>query len=268
MAAANEDEPIPHVRVEQVEAVAVATLVNPTRRNAISLAMWRELEAFAINVSADTGVRAAVICGEGGVFSAGADIPGFEDDRPGLGGPRSYDDQLERSCLAIEAIRQPTVARLEGPVIGAGAALAATCDLRVAASDAFFMVPAARLGLGYDPRGVHRLVRVFGDATTRWMLMTAGRMPVERAFAQGVVHEVVAQEKLDDAVARLVMRLAENAPLTLAAAKVAVRASTSGAGSTLIEEAWILSDMADSSMDYMEGRAAFAEKRPPEFTGS
>jgi enoyl-CoA hydratase/carnithine racemase len=268
MAAANEDEPIPHVRVEQVEAVAVATLVNPSRRNAISLGMWRELEAFAVNVSADTMIRAVVICGEGGVFSAGADIAGFEGDRPGRGGPRSYDDQLERSCLAVEAIRQPTVARLEGPVIGAGAALAASCDLRVAATDAFFMVPAARLGLGYDPRGVARLVRAFGEAPTRWMLMTAGRMPVERAFAQGAVHEVVPQEKLDDAVARLVMRLAENAPLTLAAAKVAVRAVTAGGETTLMEEAWRLSDLADASTDYLEGRAAFAEKRPPEFTGS
>lgn len=268
MAAANEDVPIPHVRVEQVEAVAVATLINTTRRNAISLGMWRELEAFAVAVSADTTIRAVVICGEGGVFSAGADIAGFEGDRPGHAGPRPYDDQLERSCLAIEAIRQPTVARLEGPVIGAGAAHAAACDIRVAAADAFFMVPAARLGLGYDPRGVHRLVRVFGESTTRWMLMTAGRIPVERAFAQGAVHEVVAPEKLDDAIARLVMRLAENAPLTLAAAKVAIRAVASGTEATLMEEAWRLSDMADASTDYLEGRAAFAEKRPPEFTGT
>lgn len=268
MAVADEDEPIPHVRVEQVEAVAVATLVNPARRNAISVGMWRELEAFAVTVSADTTVRAVVFSGEGGIFSAGADIAGFDENRAGRSGARTYDDQLERACTAIEAIRQPTVARLEGPVIGAGAALAAACDLRVAAADAFFMVPAARLGLGYDPRAVARLVRVFGEATTRWMLMTAGRMPVERAFAQGVVHEVVAHEKLDDAVARLVMRLAENAPLTLAAAKVAIRAVASGAEATLMEEAWRLTDMADESGDYMEGRAAFAEKRPPEFTGT
>jgi enoyl-CoA hydratase/carnithine racemase len=268
MAAANEDEPIPHVRVEQVEAVAVATLVNPSRRNAISLGMWREIEAFAVAASADTTVRAVVFCGEGGVFSAGADIAGFEEQRAGRGGARSYDDQLERACLAVEAIRQPTVARLEGPVIGAGAALAASCDLRVAASDAFFMVPAARLGLGYDPRAVARLVRVFGEATARWMLMTAGRMPVERAFAQGSVHEVVGPERLDDSVARLVMRLAENAPLTLAAAKLAIRAVAGGAEATLMEEAWRLTDMADESTDYIEGRAAFIEKRPPEFTGT
>jgi enoyl-CoA hydratase/carnithine racemase len=257
----------PHVSVDQAGRLAVARLSNPARRNAITLGMWRELEAFAMSVSSDPDVRCVVFRGEGGSFSAGADITGFDEERSGSEGARVYDDQLELACRAVEAIRQPTVAVLEGPVAGAGAALALSCDIRIAAEDAFFTIPAARLGLGYDPRGVARLARVLGESTARWMLLTAGRLPVQRAFLSGAVHEVLDEDTLEDAVARLAERLSENAPLTLAAAKVALRATTEGAEPTLMEEAWRLVDAADSSDDYAEGRAAFAEKRPPHFEG-
>lgn len=261
-----EDGGPPRVVISQDGPVATAMLCNRGRRNAISAGMWRELEAFALAVTADPDVRAVVFRGEGGIFSAGADITGFAETRADREGARVFDDQLELACGAIEAIRQPTVALLQGPVVGAGAALALTCDLRIACEDAFFMIPAARLGLGFDPRGVARLARTIGTATAKWMLLTAGRLPVQRAFVSGAVHEVVPPEGLEDALTRLTDRLCENAPLTLAAAKVALRAA-SGAEPALLEEAWRLVDAAHDSDDYAEGRAAFAEKRIPHFEG-
>ncbi|WMS43058.1 enoyl-CoA hydratase-related protein [Acuticoccus sp. MNP-M23] len=264
---ASEGGYVPHVEVDLEEEVAIATLTNPERRNAISVGMWRELEAFAAEASGDPEIRAVVFRGYGDVFSAGADISDFEAGRAGSDGARAYDDQMERACLAIEAIRQPTVVRLEGPVVGAGAALASCCDLRIASDDAFFMVPAARLGLGYDPRGVARLARTFGDATARWLLLTAGRLPATRAFASGAVHELVEQDALDETMARLIERLTDNAPLTIAAAKVALRAVADGTEPTLMDEAWRLVDLADASDDYAEGRRAFAAKRNPRFVG-
>ncbi|WP_075222945.1 enoyl-CoA hydratase/isomerase family protein [Acuticoccus yangtzensis] len=257
----------PHVDITQEGVVAMATLVNPERRNAISAGMWREIEDFALSVTADPDVRVVIFRGYGEVFSGGADISGFEDDRSDAAEARVYDEQLERACRAVEAIRQPTVARLEGPVVGAGSALALSCDIRVATEDAFFMVPAARLGLGYDPRGIARLVRVCGESMARWMMLTAGRLPVQRAFVMGAVHEILSDDEIDVALERLVIRLAENAPLSLAAAKVAIRAGAEGADPALMEEAWRLVDAADASDDYAEGRAAFAEKRHPQFEG-
>jgi enoyl-CoA hydratase/carnithine racemase len=262
----DEEDP-PHVAVRQDGPVMTVTLTNPVRRNAITTGMWRELEDVALSVTVDPQVRAVVFRGAGPVFSAGADILGFEDERSGAESARVYDDQLETACRAIEAIRQPTIARLEGPVVGAGAALALSCDMRVAAEDVFFMVPAARLGLGYDPRGVARLARVMGESTARWMMMTAGRLPVQRAFVTGAVHEVFPADDVDAGLARLAERLCANAPLTIAAAKMALRAYVEGAEPTLMEEAWRMVDAADTSEDYSEGRAAFAEKRPPHFDG-
>lgn len=258
---------VPHVEVDVEDVVVTLTLTNPARRNAISFGMWRELEAVANEVNDDPDIRSVVVRGHDGAFCAGADISGFDEARGGAEEARAYDEQLERACIALEAIRQPTVAQLEGPVVGAGAALAAACDLRVAAEDAFFMVPAARLGLGYDPRGVARLTRVFGDATVRWLLLTAGQLPATRAFASGAVHEVADPEMLDEAVGRLIERLGDNAPLTLAASKAALRAVAGGATPAMMEEAWRLVGLADASDDYAEGRRAFAEKRPPRFLG-
>ena len=102
---------------------------------------------------------------------------------------------------------------------------------------------------------------------TRWMLLTAGRLPATRAFAAGSVHEVSEADALDEVVERLVERLTDNAPLTLTAAKVALRASADGTSPALMEEAWRLVDLADASDDYAEGRRAFAQKRSPRFLG-
>ena len=87
----------------------------------------------------------------------------------------------------IEAIARPTIAVIIGPCMGAGASLAASCDLRIAADNAFFAVPAARLGLGYDPRGIKRFLRVFGASATCELIFTAGRLPAQRAHQLGTV---------------------------------------------------------------------------------
>ena len=258
---------LPHVRIETGGTVALATLVNRGRRNALTLGMWRELEAFAIAVSADPNVRVVLVRGEGPAFCAGADITAFATERHGSNAARLYDDQLEAACRSIEAIRQPTVARLEGPVVGAGAALAASCDLRLASDDAFFMIPAARLGLGFDPRGVARLARVFGEGAARALLLTADRLSVTHPVIAGALYAIHPAAALDGALEPLVARLSQNAPMTLAAAKIAVRAVAEGTEPTLMDEAWRLVDAADASADYVEGREAFFQKRPPRFEG-
>lgn len=264
---ANSAAPAGRVVLTRSGPVATATLDNPARRNAVGEAMWTELQAFALAVGSDPQIRVVVFRGADRLFSAGADISGFAAARGDRDAARAYDDRLELACRAVEAIRQPTVARLSGPVVGGGAALAASCDLLVAADDAFFMIPAARLGLGYDPRAIARLVGKFGEATVRWLLLTAGRLPAARAHQVGAVHEIVPAERLDAALDQMVATLLANAPLTQAAAKVAVRAVADGAEPTLMDEAWRLVDAADASADYAEGRAAFAAKRPPRFQG-
>ena len=180
-------------------------------------------------MSANKDVRVVVIRGDGDTaFSAGADIADFETARSGAANARAYDDLVEDTCQLIEAIARPTLAVIIGPCMGAGASLAASCDLRIAADNAFFAVPAARLGLGYDPRGIKRFLRVFGASATCELIFTAERLPAQRAHQLGTVSAlVVPMADIERIAAEWTSRIADNAPLTIGAAKSAIRAHLS-----------------------------------------
>lgn len=244
-------------------AVAEIVLRQPARRNAISAGMWRRI-ADITEGDELAGVSCVVVRGEGDCFSAGADITGFETGRA-ADTAGDYDDLVESTVRRVEALPMPVLAAISGPCIGAGASLACGCDLRLAGRSAYFAVPAAQLGLGYDPRGISRFRRVFGDVAARQILFTADRMPALRAYDIGAVSAIAADgEVLSDALA-LAERIASNAPLTLRAAKAALNEMTdryqpSGTALAMAADA-------DRSADYAEGRAAFAEKRRPRFRG-
>jgi enoyl-CoA hydratase/carnithine racemase len=255
------------IAIDTADGVATVRLRNPARRNAISMAMWDQLAAFVSQVTTRQDIRIVVIRGDGDkAFSAGADVTSFGSARSGVENARAYDDLVENTCRAIEAITQPTLAVIFGACMGAGASLAASCDLRIAADDAFFAIPAARLGLGYDPRGIKRCLRVFGVEATREMIFSGERFSARRAGALGIVSAVVPAADVARVGDEWIDRIAANAPLTIKAAKLAIRAHMLD-DATLLAEAETLYAAADASADYAEGRRAFAEKRAPRFTG-
>ena len=244
------------------DGVAVLRLRNPERRNAISASMWQAIADFAASAGSRNDIRVVIVRGDGErAFSSGADIGA----RSGANA-KGYDDLVEETCRAIEAIPQPTIALIKGACMGAGVSVAGSCDLRVAADDAFFAVPAAKLGLGYDPRGIDRFIRIFGAAAARQAIFTGDRLPASRAHALGAVHAIAPAAEIDATATALARTIAANAPLTIKAAKSAIRALTTR-DADLRAEADRLYAAADASADYAEGRKAFAEKRPARFTG-
>ena len=247
------------------QGVVEVRLANAGRRNAISSSMWQTLGAFAADMERSSA-RCVLIRGTGGVFSSGADISEFDTSRSRTDGAKQYDDLVERTCAALERVPQPTIAAIEGLCFGAGVSLAASCDLRLATPDARLCVPAARLGLGYDVRGVARLYRVFGGALASQMLLTAQPLRADRVHATGGIQILVDKDQLALQADALASSIATNAPLTVRAAKVALRAERLG-DQAVRETAMALTVAADDSADYREGRAAFAEKRQPRFEG-
>ena len=248
------------------DGIATLQVRNPQRRNAISAAMWQSIAAFAQSATSRGEVRVVIIRGDGDLaFSAGADITGFNEARSGTANAKGYDDLVEDACRAIKAMPQPAIAMIKGACMGAGASLAASCDLRIAAQGAFFAVPAGRLGLGYDPRGIKRMLRVFGPLTAQ-ILYTAQRIPAPRLYDVGCVHVIAEDNDVEGAATSLARTIADNAPLTLKAVKSSIRALIAN-DPMLLAEAEKLSTQADASNDYAEGSAAFAEKRAPRFTG-
>lgn len=238
-------------RDDVADGVVVVTLDRPHRRNAVDHESLLSLLDARPTLEA---ARVVVLTGEPPAFCAGADLSGVRED--------VYSSDLRRVLRGFTTLRAPVVAAVQGPALGAGAQLAAVCDLRVATPDAVFGIPAARLGLMVDHWTVERLAREFTWPVARAMLLAAEAYTGERLHTIGAVHRL---GDLDAALA-WAAELAALAPLTMAGHKLALEAS---AGEPAPNEAVDAARaLAWESHDAVEGRQAFLEKRRPQFRGS
>jgi enoyl-CoA hydratase/carnithine racemase len=196
---------------------------NPARRNAVSVDMWRAMPTILNAYVADPEVRVIVLAGAGDqAFVAGADISEFEKQRSGEDAVTAYNALTEQANLTLVDCPKPTVAMIRGFCIGGGLAIALNCDIRIAAEDAQFAIPAAKLGLGYGPSGIRRLMGLVGPSAAKEIFYTAERFGVARAREMGLVNRVVPVEELEPATRKLAGTIAANAPLTIAAVKRSV----------------------------------------------
>lgn len=242
-------------------AIARVVISNPAKHNAMTPEMWAALDAALDAAAADASVRAIVIEGAGEkAFVSGADI-GRLDPKP------SGDGRPTLPYMAPLGCAKPVIAKIRGYCMGGGLGLAAACDLRIAADDAIFRMPAARLGMGYAYDGVRRFVEVIGAANTLDIFFSARRFDAAEALRLGFLSRVVPAADLDRVVDEYCALIGENAPLTLAAAKKSVLAILGGSAAADVAAAQKLIDRALTSDDLKEGRAAFMEKRTPRWQG-
>jgi len=243
------------VGVTQDDGVAWVTLDAPGRRNAISNAMRGLLaEAFA-SLDADDSVRVAVLTGAGSAFCAGVDLK--------EAGPPA----TERVVAPLESFGKPVVAAVNGPALGGGFELALACDVRVASTTATFALPEVRLGSLPGSGGTQRLARAISPAVAAKLVLTGQALDAESALRYGLVSDVVEPEDLVPFVGSLASTIAANAPLSLRAAKTALRAAAEQplqAGLDLERMLW--AELAETE-DRAEGRAAFREGRAPRWSG-
>jgi enoyl-CoA hydratase len=243
--------------VERDGPIGRLVLHNPERRNAIGAEMWLGIPPAIAAFNADPGVRVIVIRGEGSVaFAAGADISEFEKNRSSGDQVKAYEDATSAAHHAIESSPRPVIALIHGFCVGGGLAVALSCDLRYAD---------ARLGLGYGIHGTNRLVATVGHANAREIMFSARKYDANDALAMGLVHRVLPDGDLDKYVHDTALELAANAPLTIAASKAVINALAEAKGDYSAAEAVVARCM--KSEDYIEGRRAFMEKRPPVFKG-
>jgi enoyl-CoA hydratase len=239
----------------------------PQRRNALSLDMWQGLPEIVSRFDADPAVRCIVVTGAGTeAFAAGADISEFDDHRATEDGAKLYDQATHDATAAIAGCEKPVVAAVRGFCFGGGMALAMACDLRLAADDARFCIPAGKLGVGYSYDGTAALVARVGPAIAAELLFTARTYSAHEALMKGIVHAIAPVADFDNVLKGYTAALAANAPLTIKAAKSAIRAIVSGNASER-EAAQANISACMTSDDYREGRKAFLEKRKPSFQG-
>lgn len=253
------------VQVERRGDVVWLTFNRPDARNAMTFAMYQRMAEVAGEVNADRGVRALVLTGAGGAFVAGTDISQFSDftrNEDAL----EYEARMDAWMTALERVRVPTIAALRGPVVGGGAAIAAACDLRIAAPSARFGVPVARtLGNCFSMANLVRLSSLVGVARVKEIVFTARLVDAEEALRIGLYNEVTKDEDaLVPRVEELARLVASHAPLTLQATKEALRRIRDR---MLPEESEDLILLCYMSRDFREGVRAFLEKRKPEWRG-
>ncbi len=249
------------------DGVAELVFDNPARLNAINLAMSQEASALIDAFAQDARVRLLVVRGAGASFVSGADISEFEALRSQPEAIARYEAISQGMFLRLRAFPKPTLARINGFCFGAGMGLAAACDLRFAAQDATFSVPAARLGIAYRPDFISWLMQIVGAARVKEILITARRYSAQEALDMGLVHQVAPAKSFDADVAAYVAVIAQNAPLSTVASK---RMVYEYADPTRPPDAALCEALAQAcleSADYVEGRRAFMEKRRPDFRG-
>ncbi|MDX2157059.1 MAG: enoyl-CoA hydratase [Hyphomicrobiaceae bacterium] len=247
--------------------IAWIVIENEARLNAFTRDMWAAVPSIIAAADADPAVRVIIVRGAGSkAFSAGADISEFGSNRTGKAA-RAYDEINHAAYEAVLGARKPTIAMVHGYCFGGACELAICCDLRVAAEGASFSVPAARLSLGYNPRWIKPMLAVMSAAKVKEMLFTARRYAATEALTMGLVNAVVPAASLETETMRLAREIADNAPLTLRAAKASVDAfATSPEGASLAELDRMVLACFDSD-DFKEGARAFLEKRKPVFRG-
>lgn len=262
--------PLPTPRmIARIEGAIGWMIFNkPERRNAVSSDMWEAIPAIMDAFEADPAVRVIVLRGAGETaFVAGADISEFEQKRSTPEQVADYEAASDEAGHRIAVSPKPTIAMIRGFCIGGGVGIALDCDLRIAAEGAKFGVPATRLGLGYGPSGVKRLMDLVGPSHVKEIFFTARHFSAAEALGMGLINRITPEDGLEAYVRGYAATIAENAPLTMQAVKRTVAELSKASPEADIAECERLVQVCFDSADYVEGRRAFMEKRRPVFNG-
>ncbi|MFJ7775773.1 enoyl-CoA hydratase/isomerase family protein [Streptomyces yangpuensis] len=261
------------IRLDVADGVAVLTLCRPDKLNGWSWESSRQLGLLVDRIRFDPSVRAVLLRAEGRAFCAGIDVTA-------PGGAVTGATAAERTRNYYEGIRwvherfavlarlpQPVVAAVQGYCLGFGFELALMADVRVAARDAVFALPEARLGVAVDAGGDLRVAREAGAGWAKFLALTGRRIDAATAERLNLVQLVVEPAEMEDVARALAAEIAANAPLAVQGIKRAIDAYADAALPAALDRVAMTAALTLASDDAREGYTAQAERRPPRFTG-
>jgi enoyl-CoA hydratase/carnithine racemase len=250
-------------------AIATITLNRPSKLNAFTTRMGREIVAAFRHADGDDGVRVIIFTGAGRAFCAGADIGGFADDIKARESGRPSDD-TRQGMLAFPALmrtlRKPSIVAINGFALGVGATMTLPCDIRIMANEAKVGFVFARVGLMPELGSSYYLPRLVGASRATEMMLTGRNYTAEECLAMGLVSQVAPAAELAARARGLAEEICQGAPTSLALTRRAIQL---GLGSTLesaIEFEMFALEKCGASAEHKEYVSAFLEKRPPDLT--
>lgn len=257
------------VGLEVSEGAARILLNRPDSLNSWNERFGLDLLDVVEEVSADESVRAVMITGAGRAFSSGADL---KEDRSGEEGLPDLSRRLKQLyhpiILGIREMPKPVIAAVNGPAVGIGCSLALDCDLVLAAESAYFLLAFVNIGLVPDGGVTAVLPARTGVARALEMGMLGERVPASQALEWGIVNRVVPDERLAEDAGLMLEHLAQGPTRSYANFKRLInRRLYAGMAEQLEAEADAQREQGLTA-DFIEGVMAFAERRPPRFTGS
>ncbi|MBY0454197.1 MAG: 2-(1,2-epoxy-1,2-dihydrophenyl)acetyl-CoA isomerase PaaG [Burkholderiaceae bacterium] len=261
-----------HILFDVADGVARLTLNRPDKMNSFNAAMHAELRHALDSIQTQPAVRVLVLTGAGRGFCAGQDLADTEVRFVPGETPPDLGDVVERHykplVLRLANLRVPTIAAVNGIAAGAGASLALACDMVVATQSAAFLLPFAKIGLIPDTACSWLVPQRLGQARALGLAMTGQKLPATKAAEWGLIWEAVADDAFANSVTALAQQLATMPTKALVRTRQAMQAGrTHTLEQQLTLEGLYMRELGRSS-DYVEGVAAFLEKRSPRFTGA
>ncbi len=250
------------------DGVGTITFNNPEKRNAMSLEMWEGLGHALIELRDDPDVRVVILVGAGDkAFVSGADISQFEKTRHNAQASEEYSNRSAAQRALLANYPKPTIACIRGFCLGGGMQVAMSADIRIAADNSQFGIPAAKLGIAYGYDGLKHLVSLVGPSWARLLMYTGMRIDSAEALRIGLVDRVVPDTELWNATSEIARTISGNAPLAIKAAKITIAQVLRDPDQRDMDAIKAIGIACMDSEDFREGRQAFMEKRKPEFRG-
>lgn len=254
------------VTLELRGPVALLTLENPGKLNALSIEILDEIDAHLDAVEHDDAVRAVVITGAGEkAFAAGADIGHMLQAT--VDEARAYAERGHELFARIEAFPKPVIAAINGFALGGGCELVLACDIRLASDNARLGQPEVNLGIFPGWGGTQRLPRLTSPGFAKELIFTGRHVTADEARAAGLVNHVYPPAELLDRAVAMGEEIAKKSPLAVSVAKGLVNHALDGDYTAALARELTAFGDAFASEDQREGMAAFFEKREPRFTG-
>src|SRR3954470_2194004 len=250
------------------EGVGVITFNNPEKRNAMSLDMWEGLGHALVELRDDPDVRVVIMVGTGDkAFVSGADISQFEKTRHNAEASEEYSRRSAAQRALLADYPKPTIACIRGFCLGGGMQVAMLADIRFAAENSQFGIPAAKLGIAYGYDGLRNLVSLVGPSWARLIMYTGMRIGASEAQRIGLVDRVLPDAELWGATREIARNISGNAPLAIKAAKITIAQVLKDPDQRDMDAIKAIGTACMDSEDFREGRRAFMDKRKPVFTG-